>query len=96
MFESQEVLAFKDIHPQAPVHVLLIPKQHIADATELDSKNGSCLPGLFDAANQVAREHQIHEKGFRLVINSKADGGQTVNHLHLHLIGGRRMTWPPG
>lgn len=95
-FESAEVLGFHDIHPQAPVHVLFVPKQHVAGVDELNTKNQACLPALFAAANQVARELQIHEKGYRLVINCKSDGGQTVDHLHLHLLGGRRMTWPPG
>ena len=95
-FESKEVYGFHDIHPQAPVHVLFVPKQHISDVSELNSQNESCLPALFGAANQVARELNVTEKGYRLVVNCKADGGQTVDHLHLHLLGGRRMTWPPG
>ena len=95
-YESKDVLAFHDSHPQAPVHVLLVPKEHIAGMQEIDSKNQSCLLTLFTAANQVARELQIHEKGYRLVVNCKSDGGQTVDHLHYHLMGGRRLTWPPG
>lgn len=95
-FESKDVLGFHDMHPQAPVHVLFIPKQHVAGVDELNSENQACFSAMFAAANQVARELQIHEKGYRLVVNCKSDGGQTVNHLHLHLLGGRRMTWPPG
>ena len=95
-FESGDVLGFHDIHPQAPVHVLFIPKHHLAGVDELNSKNQAQFLALFAAANQVARDLKIHEKGYRLVLNCKSDGGQTVDHLHLHLLGGRRMTWPPG
>ena len=89
-------MGFDDIHPQAPVHVLFIPKQHISGITEISADNQVCLADLFAAANQVAKEKNLRDRGFRIVINSKKDGGQTVDHLHLHLLGGRRMTWPPG
>ena len=95
-FESDSVYGFHDVHPQAPVHVLFVPKQHIPDADAITSSTESFLAPLFAAARKVAHDLNINEKGYRLVINSKSDGGQTVDHLHLHLLGGRRMTWPPG
>ena len=96
VYESDDVLGFKDLHPQAPVHVLFIPKKHLNDVQELSAAD-PCLPNsLILAANGVARQTGIAAGGCRLVINSKKDGGQTVDHLHLHLLGGRKMTWPPG
>ena len=97
VYESETVLAFKDINPQAPVHILIIPKVPIAYATELDGKKHAVLLGeLFDAANKLAKEQNIDKSGFRLVINCGDNGGQEVPHLHMHLLGGRKMKWPPG
>lgn len=96
VYETGGILGFRDIHPQAPVHVLFIPKSHVSGVHEVTQKREGCLEGLFIAANHVAREQKIHDSGYRLVINCKKDGGQTVDHLHLHLLGGRRMSWPPG
>ncbi|MHB1688621.1 MAG: histidine triad nucleotide-binding protein [Ignavibacteriaceae bacterium] len=97
VFENENVLAFKDINPKAPVHVLIIPKVEIPTVTEINGKNHSELLGqLFDAANSIAKEMGIDSSGFRLVINCGKDGGQEVYHLHMHLLGGRQMTWPPG
>ena len=97
VFESDTILAFRDINPQAPVHIIIIPKQPIAYATEIDGKRDAPLLGeLFDAANLIAKELGIDKKGFRLVINCKDNGGQEVPHLHMHLLGGRKMKWPPG
>jgi histidine triad (HIT) family protein len=95
IFEDEEVLAFPDIHPQAPVHVLLIPKQHIASHAHATSDDVAMLGRLFAAAGEVARLKRL-ENGYRLVINTGPDGGQTVDHLHLHVLGGRQMGWPPG
>ena len=95
VFENDRVLGFKDVKPQAPLHVLFIPKKHIANVYELDRADG-LLDELVSAANHTALKENVQERGFRLVINCKADGGQTVDHLHLHLLGGRKMTWPPG
>ncbi|MBI2420425.1 MAG: histidine triad nucleotide-binding protein [Ignavibacteriales bacterium] len=96
-FENEHVLAFHDINPQAPVHVLIIPKIVIPTVSELSGKEHAALLGeMIDAANTIAKEQGIDEKGFRLVMNCKADGGQDVYHLHMHLLGGRKMTWPPG
>jgi histidine triad (HIT) family protein len=97
VYETEHVLAFRDINPQAPVHVLIIPKSDIADATEIiGSKHAELLGELFDAANEVAKLEGLEKKGFRLVINSGTDSGQEVPHLHIHLLGGRKMNWPPG
>lgn len=98
VFESDTVLAFKDINPKAPVHVLIIPKiTELESAKDINSKDyASLLADLFLAANEVAKKLGVYESGFRLVINSGADSGQEVQHLHIHLLGGRKLTWPPG
>ncbi|MGH7198581.1 MAG: histidine triad nucleotide-binding protein [Candidatus Omnitrophota bacterium] len=97
VYENDDVLGIEDINPQAPVHALMISKTHIAGVHEISP---SSYPGAADrlvhAANEAARRFKIDGAGYRLVINCKKDGGQTVDHLHLHLLGGRRMTWPPG
>jgi histidine triad (HIT) family protein len=90
------VTAFRDTKPQAPVHVLLIPNEHVASAAELDAEHGDILARLFSVANEVARQEGIALDGYRLVFNVGRAAGQSVDHLHLHLLGGRRLTWPPG
>lgn len=97
VYETDSVLAFKDIDPKAPVHVLIIPKKEIAQVTEINGKQHSqLLAEMFDAANKIAKEMNIDNDGFRLVINNGKNGGQEVYHLHMHLLGGRKMNWPPG
>lgn len=98
VYETDSVLAFKDINPQAPVHILLIPKtDEIAKVTDIDGKKHAQLLGdLIDAANHLAKEMNIDKDGFRLVMNCGDNGGQEVYHLHMHLLGGRQMKWPPG
>lgn len=97
VYESENVLAFKDIKPQAPVHILIIPKIEISKITDLKGSEHSGLLGeMIDTANQIARDFGIAEDGFRLVFNCGDNGGQEVYHLHLHLLGGRKMNWPPG
>ncbi|MHC1739216.1 MAG: histidine triad nucleotide-binding protein [Ignavibacteriaceae bacterium] len=97
VFESETVLAFKDINPQAPVHVLIIPKKEISSIREVDPiKDATLMNELITAANKIAKDLGIYDSGFRLVFNAGTDGGQDVYHLHLHLLGGRKMTWPPG
>lgn len=97
VYETAEIVGFKDAHPQAPVHVLFVPTRHLASLDELARAGLTGLGDhLFEAALRVARELGVHKNGYRLVLNCRADGGQTVDHLHLHLLGGRRMTWPPG
>ncbi len=97
VYENDNVLAFKDINPQAPVHVLIIPKIEIPKVTDLNGINHASLLGeMIDAANQIAKDLNIADDGFRLVFNCGDNGGQEVYHLHLHLLGGRKMNWPPG
>jgi len=98
VFENENVLAFRDINPQAPVHVLIIPKDtEIPTVKELNSANHSKLLGeMIDAANDIAKKLGISEEGFRLVMNCGASAGQEVYHLHMHLLGGRLLQWPPG
>ena len=94
--ENDKIVAFHDINPQAPVHIILIPREHIARVSELNSSNISVISELILYANQVAKDLKIADGGYRLVVNCNAGGGQTVYHLHLHLLGGRQMHWPPG
>jgi len=95
---SEDAVAFRDLNPQAPTHVLVIPKQHVAKAGDAVAapEGDRLLGGLVRFAVQTAKQLGLEERGYRLVINTGPDGGQTVFHLHLHLLGGRRMTWPPG
>ncbi len=97
VYENDYVLAFRDINPQAPVHILIIPKFEIPKVSDLKSSEHSILLGkIFDAANEIAIKEGISETGFRTVFNCGNDAGQEVYHLHLHLLGGRKMNWPPG
>ncbi len=97
IYETDKILAFKDIDPKAPVHVLIIPKQEIPKVTDIHGNRDAHLLGdMFDAANKIAKDMNIAEDGFRIVINCGSNGGQAVYHLHMHLLGGRQMKWPPG
>ncbi len=97
VFESDSILAFKDINPQAPVHILIIPKIEIPKVTDINVKEHDGLLGeMISTANKLAKDMGIAEEGFRLVFNCGDNGGQEVYHLHLHLLGGRQMKWPPG
>ncbi|MFO7152224.1 MAG: histidine triad nucleotide-binding protein [Bacillota bacterium] len=96
VYEDEDVLAFKDINPQAPIHLLIIPKKHLGSIMEVDEENSDVIPKIVKVAQNLAKENNIDKKGFRLVVNTGDDGGQTVHHLHFHLLGGRFMTWPPG
>ncbi len=97
VFESDSVLAFRDINPQAPTHILIIPKEEIPTVREINGKeHGSLLGEMIDVANSIAKSEGISEDGFRLVFNCGDKGGQEVYHLHMHLLGGRQMTWPAG
>jgi histidine triad (HIT) family protein len=96
VFEDDQCLAFRDINPQAPVHVLLVPKHVIPRLGATDSADGVLLGHLLVKAGELATMLGVADTGFRVVINHGADGGETVPHLHLHILGGRQLTWPPG
>ena len=96
LFEDSSVLAFEDIHPQAPVHVLVVPKKHIPTSLDIQEEDMPLVGSLFKTASKIAREKGIAERGFRVVMNCNREAGQTVFHLHLHVLGGRGMRWPPG
>ncbi|MFO7653140.1 MAG: histidine triad nucleotide-binding protein [Candidatus Krumholzibacteriia bacterium] len=93
---DDHLLAFRDIDPQAPVHVLIIPRRHIPSVAALQDTDGEIMGRLMTAARDIAHREGVAERGFRVVINSGSAGGQSVDHLHVHLLGGRRMGWPPG
>lgn len=95
VMESEDVMAFRDIHPVATTHVLVIPKRHIVSASELGPKDARVMAEMFEVMAEIARDEGL-DRGHRIVTNVGAEGGQTVDHLHFHLIGGRPMTWPPG
>lgn len=96
IYSNGEVVAFRDLNPQAPLHALIIPRAHISGVNVTDAENGAVLAALIHAANTVAGEQGVAESGYRLVWNVGPDAGQSVFHLHLHLLGGRRLGWPPG
>lgn len=96
VYEDDKVVAFKDIHPQAPVHVLVIPREHITALWEVDDTHVPTLGRLLAAASEVANLTGVQDSGYRVVINTGVDAGQTVDHLHLHVLGGRKLAWPPG
>jgi len=95
LYQDDGVTAFRDIHPAAPVHALLIPNRHIPSPSQVEPGDESLLGKLFVVARRLAEEAGVSQ-GYRLVVNSGPSGGQSVFHLHLHLLGGRRFTWPPG
>ena len=94
--QDETVTAFRDINPQAPVHVLVIPNQHVGSAAEVGPGNGALVAALLVAANRIAEKEGVSESGYRLVMNVGENAGMTVPHLHLHVLGGRRLSWPPG
>jgi histidine triad (HIT) family protein len=96
IYEDERVIAFRDINPGAPTHALIIPRVHIADIAAPEAADGDLLKALVQAANTVAREEGLADRGYRMVWNVGPDAGQSVFHLHLHLLGGRPMAWPPG
>ena len=96
IYEDSDVLAFKDINPQAPLHVLVVPKKHVSTLNELTTDNADLIGKMFLAARRIAQDAGVAEAGYRTVINCNAGAGQSVFHLHLHVLGGRVMQWPPG
>jgi histidine triad (HIT) family protein len=96
VYEDDRMLAFNDINPQGPTHVLVIPKRHIASLNELTEDDDATIGEVVRRAAAIAKDRGVSFSGFRTVFNTNAHGGQTVGHIHLHVIGGRQMTWPPG
>lgn len=96
VYETESVLVFRDINPQAPLHVLVIPRKHISTANDVAAEDAGLVGEMVLAAKQVAAAEGYAESGYRLVMNCNADAGQTVFHIHLHLLAGRSLTWPPG
>ena len=96
IYEDEKVLAFYDISPAAPVHFLVIPKEHISSANELTEENCGIVSHIFRVINKIVKELGIADSGYRIVNNCGADGGQTVNHIHFHILGQRELKWPPG
>lgn len=95
VLESENYLAFKDIDPKAPIHILVIPKKHFEDITELSFQDLDLTAGLMEMVSRIAQSENL-EKGFRVVLNTGPDAGQSVQHVHAHVLGGRSLTWPPG
>lgn len=96
VYEDEYIYAFLDISPQAPEHVVIVPKEHITSANEINAENSALVAKIFEAVPKIAKERGIAEDGYRVVNNCGVMGGQTVGHLHFHLLGGRNLGWPPG
>ena len=96
IFENDDVLAFRDVNPQAPTHALIIPKKHISTLNDLAVEDESIMGKLFTAAKAIAANEGVSEDGYRTVVNCNEQAGQTVFHIHMHLLAGRNMAWPPG
>lgn len=96
IYEDEFLLAFNDLAPQAPVHILIIPKEHIPSLNQLEVQNELLMGKIVVAASKIAKEQGLESNGYRLVFNCNNDGGQTVFHIHCHLLGGRKLNWPPG
>jgi histidine triad (HIT) family protein len=96
IYEDDLVIAFEDINPQAPVHCLIVPKKHIPTSLEIEAEDNELVGHLFQIGNKIAKDKGIAGRGFRLVMNCNSESGQTVFHIHLHILGGRFMNWPPG
>ncbi len=96
IYQSNDIIAFHDINPQAPVHVLVIPRRHIRNLLEADEQDASLIGRMLIVTTQIAKQLNIAESGYRIVINTNRNAGQSIDHLHIHLLGGRAMQWPPG
>ena len=96
LIENDSIIAFRDINPQAPIHILIIPKKHISTINDLKHDDSILIGEMFLIAKELAQVENINNSGFRMVFNCNEDGGQTVFHIHLHLLGGRPLNWPPG
>lgn len=96
VYQDDAVVAFSDIAPRAPVHILIIPRKHVASVSDIAESDCALIGAIFQVAAKLARGHGIAESGYRVVVNSGADAGQSVFHIHFHLLGGRQLGWPPG
>ena len=96
VYEDDSVFAFEDVNPQAPVHTLIVPKKHISTLLDLKEEDSGLIGHIFKVAAKIAKDKGIAERGFRTVVNCNPESGQTVYHLHFHILGGRHMHWPPG
>jgi len=96
VYENERIIAFNDISPQAPIHILIVPKKVIVSLNNLELADQDLIGEMFLVAKEIAKEKDICDSGYRTVFNTNKDGGQAVYHLHLHLLGGRKMSWPPG
>ncbi|MFT2109665.1 histidine triad nucleotide-binding protein [Marinomonas sp. 2405UD68-3] len=96
LFEDEDVIAFEDIMPQAPVHFLVIPKKHISTLNDIKDTDSAIIGKLPIIASKIAKEKKVDQSGYRVVMNCNEDGGQTVYHIHMHVLAGKQMTWPPG
>ena len=96
VYENDQVIAFRDVNPQAPTHILVIPHKHIPTVNDLTAEDKNIVAEMMLAAQAIAKQEGIEESGYRLVMNCNEGAGQTVFHIHLHILGGRRMDWPPG
>lgn len=96
VYENEDLIAFRDINPQAPTHILVIPKKHIATLNDAEEQDAALLGKINLAASKIAKDLDFAKDGYRVVMNCNSHGGQTVYHIHLHLLAGRQMTWPPG
>ena len=96
IYENNSILCFKDVNAVAPIHLLIIPKKEISTVNDIEIRDKELIGEMFIVAKKVAKKLDIDKNGYRLVINCNSDAGQTVNHLHMHLLGGRTLTWPPG
>lgn len=96
VYEDAELYAFEDINPGAPVHILIVPKKHIASLNEAEATDKALIGSMFMAAKKIAKDRGVSESGYRTVFNMGPDAGMAVAHLHLHVLGGRKLNWPPG
>ena len=96
VYDDDKVFAIKDVNPQAPVHLLIMPKKHFSTILELEEKDHELIGTIFTVANRLAKDNGLDKSGFRVVVNCGAEAGQSVFHIHYHLLGGRAMLWPPG
>jgi len=96
VYEDERCVAFEDINPQAPVHILIVPREHIPTLNDIKDEHKELIGHLSTVATKIAAEREIQDRGYRVVINCNPQGGQMVYHLHIHVLGGRQMTWPPG